>query len=269
MKKAINQSTLFIIINTITAALMILAIVFVQLLAGAGVDYERATEERYNLTLNANRFMDGSAYLTNEVRAFAATGDIRHYDNYWNEIDNLKNRDIGVENMRAIGLTEEEEAEILAMAMLSNQLVPLEDLAMQMTMDGHQAEALEMVFGTDYELAIGQIRTHRAQLLFMLDERASNRTAEIRENQNTLTKTVQLSVIIVGLMQLVNVIVIMITTISPIKKLQKGVAEIARGNLSAKLDVRPDTSEIGMLTDSVLRISLRLWRTAIWMLLWI
>jgi len=254
MKRAINQSTLFIIINSITVALVIAAIVFVQLLIVAGKTYERASDERHDLTLNANRFMDGSAYLTNEVRAFAATGDVIHFDNYWNEINNLKNRDIGVENMRAIGITAEEEAEIDAMADLSNELVPLEDQAMQKTMEGDQETALEMVFGAQYEQAIGQIRAHKTKFLAMLETRTLANSAQIRANQSMLTNIVQITVVLVGVMQLVNVLVIMITTISPIKKLQREVADIAMGNLSSRLDLKPNTSEIGKLTDSVIRI---------------
>jgi len=254
MKRAINQSTLFIITNSITVALVIVAIIFVQLLVRAGVDYEKASEERGELTLNANRFMDGSAYLTSEVRSFAATGNIRHFDNYWNEINNLKNRDIGVANMRAIGITDEEEAEIHAMSSLSNELVPLEDLAMQLTMEGDYETAREMVFGEEYEQTIGKIRAHKTQFLTMLDVRTAGNADNIRAAQNELTGIVQISVIIVGLMQLVNVMTILITTISPIKKLQKDVMEIAKGNLSSKLDIKPNTSEIGMLADSVIKI---------------
>jgi len=254
MKKAIKQSTLFIITNSITVALVIVAIIFVQLLVGAGVDYEKATEERNDLTHNANRFMDASAYLTSEVRAFAATGDVIHYDNYWNEINNLKNREIGVENMRAIGITAAEEDEIQAMASLSNQLVPLEDQAMQFTMAGEHDSAMGMVFGVEYEQATAQIRAHKALFISMLEARTTEHALSLRVHQNDLTRIVQICVIIVGLMQLVNVLTIMVTTITPIKKLQKDVSEIARGNLSNKLDLKPNTSEIGMLADSVIRI---------------
>ena len=254
MRKAINQSTLFIITNSITVALVVVAIVFVQLLVSAGVDYEKASSDRHDLTYNANRFMDGSAYLTSEVRSFAATGDVIHYDNYWNEINNLKNRDIGVENMRAIGITSEEEAEIHSMAALSNELVPLEDLAMQMTMEGNREVAMEMVFGAEYEQTIGRIRAHKTQFLTMLEGRTSGNTEAIRATQNALTRNVEISVILVGVMQLINVLTIMITTISPIKKLQRDVLEIANGNLSTTLHLKPNTSEIGMLADSVIRI---------------
>ena len=62
----------------------------------ANKQLRKAYEDRFNLTYNANRFMNGSAYLTNEVRAFAATGNETHYNNYMNEVNNLKNRDKGV-----------------------------------------------------------------------------------------------------------------------------------------------------------------------------
>ena len=90
-----------------------------------------ANEARFALTYNANRFMNGSAYLTNEVRAYAATGSQVHYDNYWNEVNNLKNRDIGVAAMQDIGITAEEQGMIDSMYALSNQLVPPEFLELQ------------------------------------------------------------------------------------------------------------------------------------------
>ena len=67
------------------------------------------------------------SYLTNEVRAFAATGAQEHYDNYWNEINNLKNREQGVAALQEIGITAEEQKMIDEMSALSNSLVPLEE----------------------------------------------------------------------------------------------------------------------------------------------
>lgn len=74
--------------------------------------------------------------MTNEVRAFAATGLQEHYDNYWNEINHLKNRDLGVAAMQEIGITDEEQAMIDEMSGLSNSLVPLEEKAMENVQDG-------------------------------------------------------------------------------------------------------------------------------------
>ena len=84
MKKAINQSVIVLLLNGCS----ILALLFLvwSLFAYSGADdkVNKANEERFELTYNANRFMNGSAYLTNEVRAFAATGDQKYFDNYWN-----------------------------------------------------------------------------------------------------------------------------------------------------------------------------------------
>ena len=111
MKKKMKQSTHLLVLNSIS----ILALLFMAfcLFSYSGVNRKinKANSERFELTYNANRFMNGSSYLTNEVRAYAATGKQEHYDNYWNEVNNLKNRDIGVGNMKALGLTQEELAE--------------------------------------------------------------------------------------------------------------------------------------------------------------
>ena len=109
MKRAINQSTLTTILNvgSICALLFMLALIIAY--SDVSRRLEDANEDRFELTYNANRFMNGSAYLTNEVRAYAATGSQEHYDNYWNEVNNLKNRDIGVAAMQEIGITDNEQ----------------------------------------------------------------------------------------------------------------------------------------------------------------
>ncbi len=131
MKKAMNQSTHISILNGISIATLVLMLFLLFAYAGTNRQLSADSENRFNLTYNANRFMNGSAYLTNEVRAYAATGEQVHYDNYWNEINNLKNRDQGVAAMQEIGITQEEQAMIDQMSSLSNQLVPLEEQAME------------------------------------------------------------------------------------------------------------------------------------------
>ena len=121
-----DQSKLNMVLNGISLAALFLMIVLLFAYGGIKSNLNAASDDRFNLTYNANRFMNGSAYLTNEVRAYASTGDPTHYDNYWNEINNLKNRDLGVAAMQEIGITSEEQAMIDKMSSLSNNLVPLD-----------------------------------------------------------------------------------------------------------------------------------------------
>ena len=124
MKKAMNQSKLNQILNGISITALLLVVLLVMVYSSINSRVSGASEDRFYLTYNANRFMNGSSYLTNEVRAYAATGAKEHYDNYWNEINNLKNRDLGVAAMQEIGITDSEQAMIDQMSSLSNNLVP-------------------------------------------------------------------------------------------------------------------------------------------------
>ena len=119
MKKAMKQSKLIAVLNGISIFALILMALLLLFYANVDKKLSQNNEDRFNLTYNANRFMNGSAYLTNEVRAYAATGDQVHYDNYWNEINNLKNRDQGVAAMQEIGITSGEQSMIDELSALS------------------------------------------------------------------------------------------------------------------------------------------------------
>ena len=147
MKKAINQSTLTTILNVGSIVALLFMLLLLITYSSVSSRLDTANENRFELTYNANRFMNGSAYLTNEVRAYAATGSQIHYDNYWNEVNNLKNRDIGVEAMQDIGITSNEQGMIDSMYALSNQLVPLEEQAMELVQAGRQETSVNYVYG--------------------------------------------------------------------------------------------------------------------------
>ena len=119
MRKSMNQSTLSLILNGISILTLLFLLFSLMTYNSITNQLNEANEERFALTYNANRFMNGSAYLTNEVRAYAATGDEEHYNNYWNEVNELKNRDKGVAAMQEIGITSEEQDMINEMSSLS------------------------------------------------------------------------------------------------------------------------------------------------------
>jgi len=130
------------------------------------------TATRYDLTYYANQFMNASSYLTKEARAYAVTGSREHYDNYWNEVNVLKNRETGVAKLEEIGVTPEEHAMIEEMSNLSNELVPLEAQAMELVAAGNSAAALDIVYGKFYNDSIAHIASLRDQFLQTLNERS-------------------------------------------------------------------------------------------------
>ncbi len=251
MKKAMSQSLLTLILNGISILSLIFLVISLISYRNVNNQLYSANEERFNLTYNANRFMNGSAYLTNEVRAFAATGLQAHYDNYWNEVDTLKNRDKGVAAMQEIGITSTEQKMIDDMYALSNQLVPLEDEAMKKVQAGQRSTALDYVYGKEYNDSITQINTLKEEFLTTLNNRTSAQVNSLLQESNQIRIRMILALTVVGIMQLSNMLLVRLKVLRPIMAVKKQMLEISQGNLSSQFSLQPDTSEIGRLVESI------------------
>ncbi len=251
MKKAINQSALTTILNVGSICALLLMLVLLVTYSDVSRELERANEDRFELTYNANRFMNGSAYLTNEVRAYASTGNQEHYDNYWNEVNTLKNRDIGMAAMQEIGITNEEQKMIDDMYGLSNQLVPLEEQAMKQVQAGEQSAAVDYVYGEEYKDSITKINALKEQFLATLDERTLQEVDALTHSSSMIQFLMVIALAMVGTLQLISMWVIRRKILRPVIAVRDQMGEISQGNLSAEFGFRSDTSEIGMLVASI------------------
>lgn len=251
MKKAIKQSTLVFILNAISTGLLALVIVLSFLLDLQQTKINHANEDKIALTSNAERFMDGSGYLTDEVRAYAVTGDESRYDNYWNEINNLKNREIGVQTMKDIGINSEEEKLIDSMLALSNQLVPLEEEAMEYVKSGNLDDARAAVYGDEYISGLSQIHVLQQEFLRELDSRTNLEISNMNQAMNTINGLNYLVITVIVLFQIANYLIVRRKVIKPMVMIQEVLGELAEGNLSAELRLEEDTSEIGLLARSI------------------
>lgn len=251
MKKSISQSVLSFILNGVSILSLLFLMISLTKYGNANSQLDKANEDRFALTYNANRFMNGSSYLTNEVRAFAATGLQEHYDNYWNEINNLKNRDLGVAAMQEIGITDEEQDMIDAMSELSNTLVPLEEEAMNHVQEGNMEEAVQYVYGEDYSASIAQINAIKEQFLTDLDNRTSTEVNSLQHETEVIKMNMIAALIVVAVMQLLNMIIVRIRLLRPMIVVRDQMGEISQGNLSANFPLEANTSEIGMLVASI------------------
>ncbi len=253
MKKAMKQSALVKLLNVISVLLLTAIAVSFGVNSMFSRQINQANEERYDLTSNANRFMDGSETLTNEVRAYAATGDLEHYDNYMDEVNTDRNRDIGVENLQKIGITSEEQAMIEEMSSISNELVPLEEQAMELAASGRTDEALEYVYGEDYSQAIARIAGIRTEFLDTLDQRSAAKVEQLEKQCNATAFLVGAFLVALVALQLTQGYLTNRKLIVPILQIRDEMQQIKRGNLSSDFRLEPDTSEIGMLIEAIIQ----------------
>ncbi len=251
MKKAMKQSKLIAIMNGVSISALILMALLLLVYANVDKELSKNNEDRFNLTYNANRFMNGSAYLTNEVRAYAATGEQEHYDNYWNEINTLKNRDQGVAAMQEIGITPEEQGMIDEMSALSNKLVPLEEDAMNNVQENRLQKALDYVYGSEYSSSIAQINSIKEQFLSALDTRTMEEIQTLNLRLMIVRILIYLAMALVAVMQIIVMLVTRRNILHPIIAVRDQMGEISLGNLSAEFPLEADTSEIGMLVASI------------------
>lgn len=251
MKKAVKQSVLILILNTVSVILLLGCVGTFFLSAWFTNQVNQANSDRFELTYNANRFMNGSAYLTNEVRAYAATGEQEHYDNYWNEVNYLKNRDIGVENLKAIGITDAEQRMIDEMSALSNQLVPLEEEAMENVQKGRMDAAISYVYGDEYSKSIAKINQLKTDFLNTLDQRAAAQVNRLIAQNRAMTAMLMVFIALTIILQVITNRVTASQLIKPIIRIEQEMNEISRGNISGEFTMVPDTSEIGSLVNAI------------------
>ena len=216
MKKAMNQSVANFILNGISILALVFLVISLFSYGKVNRSLNKANEERYELTYNANRFMNGSSYLTNEVRAYAATASEEHYDNYWNEVNTLKNRDKGIAAMQEIGITPEEQAMIDEMSSISNELVPLEDQAMKDVQAGKREQAFLYVYGKEYSEAIGEISDLKEKFLADLDTRTLGEVTAFQDRADFIRLTMIAACILVALIQLISMVITRIKILRPV-----------------------------------------------------
>ena len=251
MKKAMNQSTLTTILNVSSIAALLFMLLLLAAYSSVSARLNTANTNRFEMTYNANRFMNGSAYLTNEVRAYAATGNREFYDNYWNEVNNLKNRDIGVAAMQEIGITADEQAMIDSMYALSNQLVPLEEQAMEQVQAGRQDAAINYVYGDEYSNSIAKINTLKESFLETLNARTLREVESLNRTNLIIRILMAFALVMVGTFQVLSMKVIRKRILRPVIAVRDQMGELSQGNLSTEFPWEPDSSEIGMLIASI------------------
>ena len=118
-----------------TAVIFLLAFIYLT-------SYSRKTAaEQLETTMFLNQYRTGSKNLTTAVQSYAVTGDEQYYQNYMDELNVVKNRDIAWAGLQANDIKANEWAMLEEIAGMSNGLVPLEEESMNLVSQGRLEEA--------------------------------------------------------------------------------------------------------------------------------
>ena len=133
--------------------------------------------EQLAVTMALDQYRMGSKALTSAVQSYAVTGETVYKDEYFNELNTLKNRDKALAVLEEKGLEDSEWAILKQIQDYSNGLVPLEEAAMANVEAGDLPAAQEAVFGHEYEDVVVQINDLTDQLISTVQGRLEQATS--------------------------------------------------------------------------------------------
>ena len=251
MKKAMKQSVLINLLNISSIVLLIGIMFMFVLMYRANQNVERANNDRFNLTENANVFMNASDTLTNEVRGYAATGSQVYYDNYNNEANVEQNTTLGVQNMKEIGITNNEQQMVDEMLALSDELIPFEEGAMADVQAGNMSAAVDYVYGEEYEATLTKINSLKENFMEELNNRTRKEIEKLTNSNQVMQMLILILIVFVAVMQVITLIITRKKLLHPIAVIEQEMEDIASGNLTSDFTLEADTSEIGRLIYAI------------------
>ena len=230
---------------------LVLGIVLLVLLFFASISYAVVSNEQLESTMYLNQYRLGSKALTTAVQSYAVTGNKMYYDDYMNELNRDKNRDIALAGLEANDIRDHEWEGLNEIASLSNNLVPLEEEAMAAVAAGDTISATEFVFGAEYSDTIQKINFRTDEVI----EEIQNRL----DTSKKMFMVVQIICAVAFLAGFIRLAQQCIRTIhfsqsellAPIIKVSDQMELLAGGNLHAELDLKEDDSEVGNMVAAI------------------
>ena len=161
LKKIIRKSVIATITGGILLILLIAINAFVLLME----------EDLLETTRFLNQYRLGSKTLTIAVQSYAVTGDKNYYDDYIKELNVDRNRDIALEGLKSNNITSAEWDEMNQITKLSDDLVPIEELAMAAVASGDHTAAINYVFSGEYKNDIEIISRKTDEVIDQIQDR--------------------------------------------------------------------------------------------------
>lgn len=117
----------------------------------SNINFARAARLQVENMIYLNQYRNASKTLTSSARSYVVTKEEVYYNAYYQELNEDKNRENALEMLEKNALAADEMAILNEINTLSNNLVPIEEEAMELARDGDLEQAEEYLFGESYE----------------------------------------------------------------------------------------------------------------------
>lgn len=241
---------LLLVTGTFTAVFAAAVLVGIVFLQSRQVEQRRAFEEQLEFFELSHSLNAASDYLTQEARYYVQTGDKKHFDNYWREVNETRRREKAIERLKELGTPVQYLSLLEKSASESSNLAKLEDVAMKALEDGKREEAQRLLFGPDYDKSKDIIGGYVGEFQKAIREQQAKRVEGIsrvfsRDLKLMIAGTVLLIFVILG------TFVVLYRRLSRIGRLMDDLSQSA-GDLTQRLKVSgsDEVAEIASHVDS-------------------
>ena len=216
--------------------------------------YSRSTAaEQLETTMYLNQYRTGSKNLTTAVQSYAVTADEQYYQNYMDELNVVKNRDIAWAGLQENDIKPEEWAMLEEIAGMSNGLVPLEEEAMKQTAAGDNIKAMEAVFGAEYEETATQISAKTDIAINTIQTRLAEYVAVLNIIVIVCEVAFLISVVVILYMIYATITFSRKKLLEPVTSVSAALSELSKGNLGVDLgDMKVENSEVGRMVGALM-----------------
>ena len=209
---------------------------------------ERAYETRQQSLRFADQLAAGSDRLTAAVRAYAATGDRRYYEEFQRELNLDRTRDTAVEGLRQLQLTPHEQTLLEQAKRTSDQLVTLENRAFDAVELGDLPTAIGLVYGEEYRAAKATIMQLTAECRGLLETRLSREAKELAGRAQYMGIVVIATLLLnVGAMLASLLFFYRNRVVNPLARLNTTIRDLLARKPNVHIGWQEEDSEIGEL----------------------
>lgn len=249
MKKTINQSTLTNMLNLATVVSMILLAVTIVVLNNSSHTIIALQVDKYDLTHNIRVISETNIFLGDTTKTYVATGDNAYFNAFTAETINKKTVDTCISNLEQIGLTTDENKTLSSLKNTYSSIVSMQTTAIN---SGSFKDAYVHVFGMTYINELIKFRSLQDQFAEQVSTRLDTQMSSSNNLLSVLDVLIWFQILWVISIQILTAVLINKKIIAPIVAIRGEMERFAKGDLASIITLKPDSSEIGTLIQSII-----------------
>lgn len=233
-----------------TAAVIIGALLLtVSIRANTLTIFGYRDENTFNNAINQYRI--ASKTLTSSAQVYAVKADNQYYDTYMKELNDDKNREKALDQLRKINLTEDELSALEEISSMSDSVLSIEKKSLESVKKGDLISAQEAVFSDGYESTISETNKKIEELKEQVQDRLKAEHVRLKLQMYIAQLIFIISFGYVAVQLYRTLKFSYKDFLQPIKKVSEQMKYVASGDFTHDIDIKEDGTEVGTMVKSI------------------